>query len=192
MLVPYRPLRVPVLMCAVLLGTALPAAAQFGIGGRLAFVNTEIDGDNDSVRFLGGHIRLAGERAGLEVSIDRHTETFDALGERVKETPVQVSLLLYLARGAFKPYVLGGPGWYNRRVESIEDSDDGVTTREFGWHAGFGAEIRGGRHFGFHADYRYTNLSFDDDDEDGGNGFISGLLPSHDGSMWTVGATVYF
>lgn len=188
----YRSLIVPALTCAVLLGTALPAAAQFGIGGHLAFVKADTEGDDDSRRFLGGHVRLSGDRAALEVSLDRHTEEFEELGERVKETPIQASLLLYLARGSFKPYVLGGPGWYRTRVESIDDSDEGVTNKEFGWHAGFGAEIRGGRHVGIHADYRYTFLDFNDDEEEDDEGFIGGLLPSHKGSMWTVGVTVYF
>jgi opacity protein-like surface antigen len=196
-----RRLIAPVLASAAVCGMALPAAAQgFGVGARIAFVKADVDGDDDAVRFIGGHIRLTGERAGLEVSIDRHTETFELLGERVKETPVQVSGLLFLARGAFKPYLLAGPGWYKKSIESIDGLEPDVSTREFGWHGGFGAEIRGGRHFGVHADYRYTRLSFDDDDDDepgaaglsGNNSFISGLLPSHDGSMWTVGVTVYF
>ena len=36
---------------------------------------------------------------------------------------------------------------------------------------------------------------FGDDDEDGEDddeGFVSGLLPGHRGSMWTLGATIYF
>ena len=43
------------------------------------------------------------------------------------------------------------------------------TVRDFGWHAGLGAELKLGRHAGLHADYRYTFLNFgDDDDEDEG------------------------
>ncbi len=136
----------------------------------------------------------------VEVSLDRKTETFELLNERVRETPIQASLLLYLAAGSFKPYVLGGPGWYSRTVESLDEAvEESVTTREFGWHAGFGAEFRMGNHAGVHADYRYTFLSFDDDDDDpdaapatGTNSLITGLLPSHNGSMWTVGVTIYF
>jgi Outer membrane protein beta-barrel domain len=184
---------VPALAGAALLVASIPASAQVGVGGHLAFVKADTNGDDDSRRFIGGHVRLTGERAGLEVSLDRHTEELEALDQRVKETPIQASLMLFLARGSFKPYLLGGPGWYRTRVEAIDDSDNGTTTKEFGWHGGFGAEIRGGRHFGFHADYRYTFLDFnDDDDDDDDGGLIGGLLPSHKGSMWTVGATVYF
>lgn len=172
---------------------AAPAAAQFGIGARLAMVHTDVAGDDDSVRFTGGQIRLGSSRTALEVSLDRHTQTFDLLNEKVKETPIQASLLLKLASGSFQPYLLGGPGWYKRTVEPIDDPTDSiesVSTTKFGWHAGFGAEIRMGRHAGIHGDYRYTHLSFNDDEED--ESFVSGLLPSHDGSMWTVGFTFYF
>jgi hypothetical protein len=186
----------------VLAAVPTPAAAQFGIGGRLAFVKTPSDMDPDtdeSVRFTGGQIRFSGQRTGLEISLDRKTQTFEALDEKVKETPIQASLLLFLAGGGFKPYLLAGPGWYKRRVESLTDAEEPVSTTKFGWHGGFGAELRMGRHAGLHADYRYTFLSFDDDDDEAGaapatgnDSFISRLLPSHDGSMWTLGVTIYF
>lgn len=194
------PLLAFLLSCAM----AAPAAAQgFGIGPRLTWVRTDTDEDTDRVRFTGGQIRLGmSERTGLEVSMDRHSETFDLLNEKVKETPVQVSLLLFLARGSFSPYLLGGPGWYTRTVEAIDNPDgliESVSTRKFGWHGGLGAEFRMGRHAGLHADYRYTFLKFNDDDEDedaagatGNDSFINSLLPSHEGSMWTVGFTIYF
>jgi Outer membrane protein beta-barrel domain len=192
------------LAAMIALATAAPAAAQsFGIGGRIAMVKSDREIDDDSVRFFGGQIRLGGNRAALEVSLDRHTEEFELLNERVKETPIQTSVLLFLAGGNFKPYLLGGPGWYTRTVEAIDDPGDLIedeTTRKFGWHAGFGAEVRLGRHVGIHGDYRYTFLDFNDDDDEeagvagatGRDSFITGLLPSHDGSMWTVGFTVYF
>ena len=44
-------------------------------------------------------------------------EEFDLLNEKVTETPIQASLLMRLARGSFSPYLLGGPGWYKRKVE---------------------------------------------------------------------------
>jgi opacity protein-like surface antigen len=97
-----------------------------------------------------------------------------------------------LAGGNFSPYLLAGPGWYNRKVEVIEGSDPEVSTREFGWHAGGGIEIRLGKHFGIHGDYRYTFLDFGDDDDDDDGSLIGGFLPGHKGSMWTLGATLYF
>jgi len=185
------------LLVVTLLMIAIPCAAQgFGIGGRMAMVRRDVNGDDDAVRFWGGQIRLGiGQRAALEVSLDRRSEELELLNQKVKQTPIQTSMLLYMAGGGFRPYVLGGPGWYKRSIEPIEDDGivDEVSTTEFGWHAGFGAEIRAGRHLGIHGDYRYTFLDFNgDDDEDEDEGIIGSLLPSYGGSMWTVGVTVYF
>jgi opacity protein-like surface antigen len=176
---------------------ATPAAAQgFGVGARMAWIRSDVDIDTDSVRFIGGQIRMGlSQRMGVELSIDRHSESFELLNQKVKETPIQASLLLKLAGGGFQPYLLGGPGWYKRSVSPIEGPADDldVSTTEFGWHAGGGVEVRAGRHFGIHADYRYTFLDFnDEDDEEIGGGLVGRLLPGYKGSMWTVGATVYF
>jgi opacity protein-like surface antigen len=173
---------------------AAPVAAQgFGIGARMAWIRSDVDTESDSVRFTGGQIRLGlSQRLGVELSLDRHSESFELLNEKVTETPIQASLLMRLAGGSFSPYLLGGPGWYRRTVEAIEGADLSVSTREFGWHAGGGLEIRLGKHAGIHGDYRYTFLDFGDDEGDEDGGFISGLLPGYKGSMWTLGATVYF
>ena len=112
----------------------------------------------------------------------------------MRQYPVQASLLLYPARGAVAPYFLGGAGWYTNRIDTL-DGDETVSTessRDFGWHGGFGLELRFGRHFATHGDYRYTNLSFGDDDDEEGGGGLTQILPSYQGSMWTVGLTVYF
>lgn len=190
-----RRLAGPACLGAACLLVAAPAAAQgLGIGARMAWVRSDVDIDVDSVRFTGGQIRLGlTHRFMVEVSLDRHSESFELLNEKVTETPIQASLLMRLAAGSLSPYLLGGPGWYGRKVEAIEGPDLSVSTREFGWHAGGGLEIRLGRHAGIHGDYRYTFLDFngDDEDEDDG-GFISGLLPGYKGSMWTLGATFYF
>jgi opacity protein-like surface antigen len=185
-------------LCTLVLAVAAPAAAQgFGIGGRLAWVKNDSTAETDSVRFTGGQIRLGlSQRIGVEASLDRHTESFELLNQKVKETPLQVSLLLKLAGGAFQPYLLAGPGWYKRSIEPIEGPPDDldVSTTEFGWHAGIGAELRMGKHAGLHGDYRYTFLDFNDDEDEeiGGGGVLGRVLPGHKGSMWTVGVTVYF
>jgi len=190
-------IRLVFVFCFVLglpLVTALPASAQgFGLGGRLSWVRQDVDVvDADSVRFLGLHMRAIGGRAGLELSFDRHTESFELLDQKVVETPIQASLLVRLAQGSFAPYLLGGAGWYRRTIEPLEGPEDsGDTTTDFGWHAGGGIEILAGRHFGIHGDYRFTFLDFGDDDEED-EGFIGGFLPGYKGSMWTLGATFYF
>ena len=199
-------MRVP-LVCAaasvLLLTMAGSAAAQgaFGIGGRIAFVRTDVNlVDEESRRFWGGQIRgRMSPRTGFELSLDIRTETNEAETLRVRSTPIQASLLLFPARGAFSPFVLGGAGWYAQRFETL-DGDVTVlseTVRDFGWHAGFGAELRMGKHAGLHGDYRYTFLDFGGDDDGDGGGVIGGglvgrLLPGYRGSMWTAGLTLYF
>ena len=174
--------------------TPSAASAQgFGVGARLAWVtpDTDID-DAPKVRFVGGQIRHNSRRWGIEVSMDRHSEELEALNQKIIETPLQTSILFRMGGGALTPYLLGGPGWYRRKIEPLADTSDAdLVTTEFGWHAGIGAEIFAGRHVGIHGDYRYTFLDFNgDDDED--EGFVGRLLPGHRGSMWTLGATIYF
>ena len=160
----------------------------------MAWVKSDVTVEVDRVRFIGGQIRMGGGRVGLEVAIDCRSETLEALNQKIVEMPIQTSLLLRLANGKVSPFLLGGPGWYRRRVEPLDGSNDlSVSTTEFGWHAGGGLEVLLGKHFGIHGDYRYTFLDFSDDDDDEiGGGVIGKLLPGHKGSMWTVGATFYF
>ena len=196
--IPVRQAVMTLLVLGGLLACAAPVAAQgFGLGVRFAWVKPDVDTDGDvdvevdTQRFIGGQVRLLSQRFGLEVSLDRHSEEFELLNQKVTETPIQASLLMRLASGSFSPFLLGGPGWYRRHVEAIDGPGDGISTTEFGWHAGGGLEILPNRHFGIHGDYRYTFLDFGDDDDDD-EGFIGGLLPGHAGSMWTIGVTVYF
>ena len=180
-----------------LLASLAPASAQgFGVGGRIAWVNPDTAADVDSIRHYGGQIRLTGGRVGLEVSLDRHSESLEDLDQKITATPIQASLLLRMGGGKVAPFVLAGPGWYRRTVEAIDGPADlDVSTTEFGWHAGIGLEVLANRHFGIHGDYRYTFLDFgndDDDDDDDGGGILGRFLPGHRGSMWTLGATFYF
>ena len=176
-----------------LLTLAAPVSAQVGVGARLAWVKPDVDliGDVevDTVRFIGGQVRLLSGRAGFEVSLDHHSETFELLNRKVTETPIQASLLLRMGSGRVTPFLLGGPGWYRRKVEPLDGPDVSVSSTEFGWHAGGGLEVLPSKHFGIHGDYRYTFLDFNKKEDEG---FIGGLLPGHRGSMWTLGATVYF
>lgn len=192
------------LVAALILSMCAPAMAQgeaFGLGARMSMVRADASSEASAERFTGGHIRARiSPRSALEVALDVRTQTNEAHTQRIRQYPLQASLLLFPLRTSFAPYVLGGGGWYNQRVDQLED-DEAVSsekTREFGWHGGFGAELRLGRHAGAHADYRYTFLRFGDDDDgadaasaedDGG---FSRFVPSHRGSMWTAGFTLYF
>ena len=178
---------------AVLASPSIASAQGFGLGGRFAWVTADSDADLDSVRFFGGQIRMLGPRWGIEVSLDHHSEEFELLNQKVSETPIQTSLLMRLASGSVSPFLLGGGGWYKRKVEPINGSDElEESNTEFGWHAGGGLEVFAGRHVGIHGDYRYSFLDFGDDDDDDDEGFVRGLLPGHRGSMWTIGVTFYF
>lgn len=182
-----------VLVVGALLVLSAPVFAQgVGVGARLSWVKPEAIGgvDVDAVRVVGGQVRLIPGRAGFEISMDRRSESFPLLNQKVTETPIQASLLLRMGSGRLAPFLLGGPGWYRRKVEALDGPEDvSATTTDFGWHAGGGLELRPMKHLGIHGDYRYTFLNFKRQEDEG---FIGGLLPGHRGSMWTLGATVYF
>jgi opacity protein-like surface antigen len=195
------------LIATALLAVSTAAEAQIGIGGRISTVRGDEDAGTSSQRFTGGQLRVGlSRKISIELALDSNTETNDEETLRIRDRPFQASLLLFPVRSSFSPFLLGGVGWYSTRVEQLEDGDvlDSVSTTRRGYHAGFGAEIRMGRHAGLHADYRYTFLNFgdDDQDEDDEDGSILGalnpasavsrFLPSSDGSMWTVGLTIYF
>ena len=189
------PHRLTAALCAgvVSLLAVTPAAAQFGVGARLAWVKGNSRVDADSVRFVGGQIRIGSPRLAIEVALDSHSEDLPLLNQKLSERPIQTSLLLKLATGSLQPYLLAGPGWYKRSVEPLEGPGEKLSTTEFGWHAGGGLEVRPNRHVGVHGDYRYTFVNFGDDgDKVIGLPGLSGILPRHRGSMWTLGATVYF
>jgi hypothetical protein len=178
----------------LLLSTPAVAAGQsFGLGGRLVMPRSDSQAETGAGRFIGGHIRArVSPRTAVEIGLDLRTTINDALTERLREYPIQASLLLFPVRTVISPYLLGGGGWYSRRTETLVDRNWVVSdsTRKFGWHGGFGAELQLGRHAAVHADYRYTFLRFGDDEEEV-NG-IARFLPSHESSMWTAGLTLYF
>src|SRR4051812_27160253 len=95
------PHRLAAALCVgvVSLLAATPAAAQFGLGARLAWVTADSRVEADSVRFVGGQIRIGSPRLAIEVSLDSHSEDLQLLNQRVSERPIQTSLLLKLATG---------------------------------------------------------------------------------------------
>ena len=174
----------------------------------MSMVRGDVQAETAAERFTGGQIRAwLSKRTAFEISLDRRTQSNEALTERVRDSPIQASVLLAPIPSTFSPYVLGGFGWYSHRVEELADKKvvESTTTRRMGTHAGFGAEMRLGKRAAVHADYRYTFLRFGDPDPiqsdtiagavakshlTGSSG--SRFLPSYEGSMWTMGVTVYF
>ena len=176
---------------------ASPCAAQgIGIGGRMSMVRGDVRADPASVaqRFLGGQIRARlSPKTSIEVSLERRTESPN-LNTRVKDYPLQGSLLFSPIHSTFSPYLLGGIGWYTHVVDALTAGEVTATaaTRTMGYHAGFGAELTFGGHAGVHADYRYTMLHFGGGTDGGTAGLVNRFKPSYDGSMWTAGFTFYF
>ena len=134
--------------------------------------------------------------------------------------PIQASLLVFMSRAKFAPYLLGGMGWYRHSVTQVADATDtlpAATTRvrQTGYHAGLGAELRLGRHMAIHGDYRYkhirsgTELETDTTNDTQSSGvsaarasaasFVPGLgrlreslKLSQQGTMWNWGMTFFF
>jgi hypothetical protein len=169
----------------------------------MAVVRGNVEAETSSERYTGGLLRAhLSPRTAVELALDWRTVTNESLTERTRDYPFQGSLLLYPVRTPLAPYLLGGVGWYSQRIETLgveKEVLDSATTRTFGYHAGFGGELRLGRHAAAHLDYRYTFIGFGDDEEAGdesSGGFASALTDklrlSHEGSMWTGGLTIYF
>jgi hypothetical protein len=189
---------------------ALPGQAQgIGIGGRFSMLRGDVQSETAAERFTGGQVRAwLSTRTAVELSLDRRSQSNESLTERVRDYPLQASFLLAPVRSTLSPYVLGGMGWYTHRVEQLAGNEtvESTTTRRVGSHAGFGAEMRMGKHAALHADYRYTFLRFGDADPIesdtiagaiarshlSGSDQDSRFFPSYEGSMWTAGLTIYF
>ena len=141
----------------------------------------DLDATLSAVRACDPVAVVAGGEVGVEFA--------DLLGERLG-LPTNGTALSAARRDKYVQIeTLRAAGLRATRQLLVEDA-----AQLAGWHAGFGAEIRPNRRIGIHGDYRYTFLDFgdDDDDDDDGGGLIGGLLPSHNGSMWTVGFSFYF
>ena len=187
-----------------------PAQAQdggsIGIGPRLTFIRGSENSSEGTQRFNGGVIRFGGGKTAVEVAMDYRSGLTGDLMERVKDYPVQASLLVFPVRARIAPYLLGGVGWYSQHVTRFSAPTgmtivDDETTRKMGYHAGFGGEARLHRRLGLHGDYRYTMIRFgvDDTATTSPPSLIPGWIPgaerlklAHQGSMFTWGATFYF
>jgi len=188
--------------CLVIAHANEVGAQSFGVGPRFSFVRGDLTADS-STRYSGAMLRMrTSPRTAIELSLDYRNHLNESLTERIKDYPIQGSLLLYPVRATFSPYLVTGIGWYSQRVEALQDNQvlTSTKTRKTGYHAGLGADMRLGRHAAVHADYRYTFIGFgrDEDSEPGVlpvpgfRGLQDRLKLSHKGSMWTTGVTVYF
>jgi len=183
------------------------AQGEFGAGPRFSFLRGSDSKSLDTprTRLSGGMFRFrTTERTALEIAFDYRSHVNDDLTERVKDMPIQGSLLMYLVNSAVSPYVLGGMGWYSQKVEHLSGNAvrATTTTRRIGYHAGLGAQIQVHRRAAVHLDYRYTFIRFGDQPAGttepgaipipGLVGLQDKLKLSHEASMWTTGITFFF
>lgn len=190
---------------AALLFVPDASAQGFGLGPRFSFVRGDVPSGSPSTRFFGGTVRMrTSKRVVLEIAGDYRSELSLDGTTRLKERPIQGSLLIFPVRSRFAPYLLAGYGLYAQTTEAIGPTGTVLATesnRETGAHAGFGAELFISRHAAFFVDYRFRFVGWgepepgDDPIDIPGSGVIPGLDKvklSHRGTMWTSGMAFYF
>ncbi|MEO8481718.1 MAG: outer membrane beta-barrel protein [Acidobacteriota bacterium] len=179
-----------------------PAAAQgFGIGPRMSFVRGDVPSATPSTRFFGGTMRMSSSKhVVFEVAMDYRSQLSDDGLTRLRERPLQGSLLLFPARSTFSPYLLAGYGLYQQTTDYLDGpvglTSTSVMERKTGAHVGFGAEVFLSRHTAFFLDYRYRFVKFGTPDP-GADPINIPLVSdkvqlSHTGSMITSGMAFYF
>lgn len=192
-----------VALMAVLAVGARAEAQGFGLGPRWSFIRGDAPTGTPSTRMLGGTIRIpSSKRVVLEVAADYRSQTGEDGLTRLRERPIQGSLLLFPVRSTFAPYLLGGYGLYTQTMDVLDATgavSASTSARKTGAHIGFGAELFISRHAAFFLDYRYRFVKFGVPDEGADTINIpgSGLIPgdrklSHEGTMWTSGVAFYF
>lgn len=204
----YIPRAAAAVLAVIALTPAAAGAQTFSIGPRVSLVQPDPAVDVASDRYAGGALRMKlSPRTAIELAMDWRSTTSDDATVRVRDYPVQASLLVFPVRAALSPYLVGGAGWYSQNMQALEDGAviAEQTVRRLGYHGGFGAEIRMGRRAALFADYRYTFIRFrgqadEDTGEEGAGGFgipgfgslVDTFKLSHEGSMWTGGVTINF
>lgn len=202
----YRVIAAVTVLAVGVLAPAAASAQAFGLGPRMSFIRGDATAGTPSSRLFGGTVRLgASKRFGLELAMDYHSETSADGLRRVKERPFQASMLLFLVRSTFSPYLIGGYGVYQQTIETLSLDTAlpsvSVVERKTGMHLGFGGELLLTRHAAFYLDYRFRFVQFGEPDTTSepinipGSSFIPGLDKvklSHRGSMVTSGVAFYF
>ncbi len=190
------------LVISSVLAWSSPAFAQgFGIGPRMSVVRGDVPSGTPSTRFFGGTMRLSSSKhVVFEVAVDFRTQLSDDGMTRLRERPLQGSLLLFPARSAFSPYLLAGYGLYQQTTDTLGGPagtvSSSIAERKTGAHVGFGAEVFLSRHTAFFLDYRYRFVKFGTPDA-GADPINIPLVGdkvqlSHTGSMITSGMAFYF
>jgi opacity protein-like surface antigen len=121
----------------------------------------------------------------LEASVTAHESEFQKGDVRETQVPIQVTAFFYpLTLAGFRPYLLGGVGWYYTRFQyrgslsGLSDRSEGI----YGIHAGAGFEVMFGPTSSFDLDARYNYFNKSDP------------IIDHDFNYWqlTVGINFFF
>lgn len=195
----------------ILLVPAVAGAQILGVGPRFSLVRGDVDTNTPTSRFTGAtaRLKLSGNLS-LEGAADFKTTWSTDRTQRVREVPMQGSILIFPIRAIIAPYAVGGMGIYTRNYDVLDAG--GIVTqtaqeRKVGVHLGFGAELQIGRHAVAFTDYRYRFVKFGNDPDalaspDNTDSAVSRLIHSvpglgqlnmsHQGSMWTGGVAFVF
>jgi len=175
------------------------SAQAFGIGPRFSFVRGDLASGAPSTRFVGATMRIrSSKHIALEGSMDFRSETSTDATHRMKERPIQGSLLIFPVRSTVSPYLLGGFGIYKQTFEALDNTGlvtESTSASKTGWHIGIGAEVSMGRHAAFFADYRFRQVRFgapESDEQPIAVPLVDSIKLAHKGSMWTSGVAFYF
>jgi hypothetical protein len=186
------------LAVATLAAPALVSAQAVGFGPKISQVRGDVPGSAPT-RLFGGTLRImSSKHIALEGTLDYRAEYNDDRTLRMRETPIQGSLLIFPLRKVISPYLLGGIGLYTRHTDTLGTAGtvlDTVKERKTGWHLGAGAEVFVVRKAAIFVDYRWRFVRFGEPEVDEEPIDIPGLDDlklSHRGSMWSGGVAFYF
>src|SRR5215510_10306222 len=92
-------------------GPTAASAQSVGLGPRFSFVRSDLPTATSSTHLFGGTLRLkSSKHIAFEAALDYHSEFSEDKTTRIRQKPFQMSLLVFPARSAFSPYLLGGFG----------------------------------------------------------------------------------
>jgi hypothetical protein len=134
---------------------------EFSLGAAVGFLHAK--GADRGTWFAGvqGRLHFLTYFA-AEASITFHENRYEHGDVHVTQYPVQLSGMFYpIPDGEFRPYVLGGGGWYYTRITytGVFSGVSNQTDHAFGGHVGAGLEVRLGPKTSIDADLRYIWLN---------------------------------
>ena len=128
----------------------------FSLGASGGYLRAK--GSDKGTWFGGVQARLRMGLFAVEASVQVHENEYENGDVLVTQYPVQLTAFLYpLPDGPFRPYILGGVGWYYTHIDyrGVFSALSDHTDNFFGEHFGAGAELFLGDRVSLDADVRY-------------------------------------